>query len=106
MLELAEATNRKKRHEKRLQHSFDLRSAIIERIPARLMRRSSMTFIFYLRAASSGLADTQLRFNPLGVAMVHGPWRPSQIDPWRLSHAQLDPEWPHWETPAKSRHGI
>jgi hypothetical protein len=59
----------------------------------------SLAFIYFLhlRAASSGLADTQLRFNPLGVAMVYGPWRHSEFDPWRISHSEFDPEWPHWE---------
>jgi hypothetical protein len=70
-----------------------------------------LAFIYFLHlcAASSGLADTQLRFNPLGVTMVYGPWRQSEFDPWRISHSEFDPwrishsefDLPHWEIPAR-----
>ena len=44
------------------------------------LRNEAIKQSIYLRTASSGLADTQLRFNPLGVTMVYGPW---QLCIWR-----------------------
>jgi hypothetical protein len=65
------------------------------------LRNEAIKQSIYLRTASSGLADTQLRFNPLGATIVYGPWRHPEFDPWRISHSEFDPEWPHWEIPAR-----
>jgi hypothetical protein len=57
--------------------------------------------IIYLRAASSGLADTQLCFNPLGVAPVYWPGPRLAHQPLRIRSgvAALG-------NPRQSRHGM